>query len=306
MLYKDGDFIESLLMIRRYYRHFVKIDCCGLRIFESGKAQRCELDFCRLPFVGVIDYQDIGIAFLSGFVGYVGPEVFFVETGGYVGFKIPERVREGQLLAQTRIGIVRIFEYMGAQAVATLSREEYLILEEHSNVKHEYYAGTILAMAGASYEHVTIVNNLTGHLFAALKGGCRTLGSDMRVRIDEEDSYIYPDLTVLCGAANLTMERPPALLNPNIIFEVLSSSTEADDRFLKLPVLMQIPDLQEIVLVGSQRRSIEHYVRRGSDWVVLPVLLQAEHVLKLATVDVRLPLSEIYEGVDFSAPAVQA
>jgi Uma2 family endonuclease len=116
---------------------------------------------------------------------------------------------------------------MGAQAVATLFPQEYLEMEATSTIKHEYYNGVLVAMAGASYEHNLITENLKGNLFSLLKGKpCRTLGSDMRVKLNEEGSYIYPDITVFFGAPNLTLETPSSLLNPTLIVEVLSTSTE--------------------------------------------------------------------------------
>ena len=192
---------------------------------------------------------------------------------------------------------------MGAVATAFVSREVYLDTEAESIEKHEYFGGKVVAMAGASYEHILITGNLSYYIGDALRkkgGGCKTLGSDMRVRMDETDSYIYPDLTVICGAANLSFERPPALLNPLIIIEVLSASTDSKDRHMKLPRLMRKEGLQEIVFVSAQQIAVEHYVRQGRNWIVMPPLSELEDVLDLPAVDANLTLADIYKDVVFS------
>jgi len=192
---------------------------------------------------------------------------------------------------------------MGLAAVATLTPAEYLEVEANSTMKHEYFDGYIVAMAGASYAHNLIFKNTYGQLSSLLKGkGCNPFGSDLRVQIDE-NSFIYPDITVICKAPNLTFSNPPNLLNPSLIVEILSASTEADDRFLKLPRLMQMATLNEIVFISSERMAIEHYVRRGTEWVVTPLGPGPDSILTLSSLSISIPIADIYEEVDFTPAA---
>jgi Uma2 family endonuclease len=134
----------------------------------------------------------------------------------------------------------------------------------------------------------------------------RSSGSYTDVNVDDVTvrvRFIYPDITVICEAPNLTFSNPPNLLNPSVIFEILSPSTEADDRFLKLPRLMQMATLNEIVFISSERMAIEHYVRRGTEWVVTPIGPGPDSTLTLSSLSISIPIADIYEEVDFTPAA---
>src|SRR5262245_17637844 len=118
---------------------------------------------------------------------------------------------------------------------------EYLVKERAAEFKSEYYRGEMFAMAGASYEHTVICANLVQELGSQLKGSqCRTLSQDMRVKVSASGLYTYPDVIVLCGPPELEDEQGDTLLNPRVIVEVLSDSTERYDRGAKFRQYQQI------------------------------------------------------------------
>ncbi len=120
---------------------------------------------------------------------------------------------------------------MSVQLKPFLSPQEYLTLERQAETKSEYYAGEVFAMAGASRKHNTIVPNLLYLLVGQLKGrSCEVYNSDMRVKVSVTGLYTYPDLTVVCGKPRFDDDQEDTLLNPTVIVEVLSKSTEAYDR----------------------------------------------------------------------------
>jgi len=178
------------------------------------------------------------------------------------------------------------------------SPEEYLERERGAETKSEYLDGEILAMAGASRAHNLIVGNLVGELRARLRGRpCEVYPSDMRVRVRETGLYTYPDVTVVCGAPELQDAHQDTLLNPTLLIEVRSPSTEQDDRGWKGAHYRRLPSLLEYVLVRQDEPSIERYRRHGErEWLITEVEGLGETV-ELASVGVTLPLEEIYERV---------
>ncbi len=120
---------------------------------------------------------------------------------------------------------------MSSQPKSVVTLEEYLTAERQGSQKHEYLGGEVFAMSGASFAHVAIVANLTGHLFAQLQEHpCRAFSSDLRVKISRTGLYTYPDVVVVCDPPQFDDEQNDTLLNPRLITEVLSPSTETYDR----------------------------------------------------------------------------
>ena len=151
---------------------------------------------------------------------------------------------------------------MSSQAKQQYTPEEYLALERQAQYKSEYYAGEIFAMAGASRWHNLIVANVIGELSLQLKGRpCTTYPSDMRVKISPTGLYAYPDVTVVCGDAQVEDTQQDTLLNPTLIVEVLSESTEAYDRGSKFAHYRKLASLLEYVLIAQTKSHVEHYVR---------------------------------------------
>ena len=177
--------------------------------------------------------------------------------------------------------------------------EEYLSLERQAPFKSEYVDGTIVAMAGASREHNLIGANLVRRLGNQLDGRpCETYSNDMRVLVSRTGLYTYPDVVVVCGEALFLDKDEDTLLNPTVIAEVLSPSTEAYDRGKKFGHYRRLESLREYVVVAQDEVLVEHYVREGEIWH-LTDLRSMDDTLSLASIDCHIPLREIYARVRF-------
>ena len=182
-----------------------------------------------------------------------------------------------------------------------MAPEEYLAFEREAEDKHEFWDGEIVAMAGASPEHNAICFNLAASLGVQLRGsGCRGFTSDQRVRIPLENRYVYPDLTFVCGQAVVEDDDAHTLTNPTLIVEVLSPTTEDDDRGRKLFGYRTLPSLSGYLLVAQDRTWIEYWSRQdGGRWLVTEID-DPVATLELPEIGCELPLTEIYEGVDLT------
>jgi len=188
---------------------------------------------------------------------------------------------------------------MGAvRAVRYISEAEYLQTERQASAKSEYLAGQVRAMAGASYAHNRLCTNIAANLHFALRNKpCVVLSSDMRVKIADVNAYFYPDVVIVCGQPQFEDEQEDNLLNPTVVIEVLSPSTESFDRGEKFAAYQRIPTLREYLLVAQDRIQVEHYIRQpGGEWQLTEYTDQAQNV-HLASVGVDLPVELIYEGV---------
>ena len=191
---------------------------------------------------------------------------------------------------------------MAVQPTPPMTPEEYLAFDRASETKHEYFDGEIVAMAGASYAHNLIVMNTGASLHAQLRGRpCRVLPSDLRLFMQMTNSFFYPDLTVVCGQPQFGYGSPDTLLNPAIVIEILSPSTEGDDRGRKFQQYRTIESLQEYLLIAQGTPRIEHFVRQTSDLWLFSESVGMEATAHLPTIDCALPLADVYQDVDFSA-----
>ncbi|MBY0514387.1 MAG: Uma2 family endonuclease [Gemmataceae bacterium] len=187
-----------------------------------------------------------------------------------------------------------------------LTAAEYLEIERAAEFKSEFYNGEMypmqgpggpLGMAGARFDHNRVKDNLVQEFGSRLKGGpCRTLSSAMKVKVDRTGLYTYPDVVIYCGTPELEDDRRDTLLNPRVIFEVLSPSTEKYDRGTKFRHYQQIPSLAEYVLVSPDEAVCEHFVRQPTGSWLLTTVTGLDGELALATVEARVPLAEIYSG----------
>lgn len=184
---------------------------------------------------------------------------------------------------------------------AYISPREYLTIERGSEEKHEYYEGEVVTMNGASLAHNDIVANLIGELVYYLKSSpCRPLPSSMRVCNPSAETYMYPDVVIVCGKPQLEDGNFDSLKNPSVIFEVLSPSTEKNDRGRKFYFYKQIPSLQEYILIDSNRQLIEIFRKQAdASWHKESIIDPADF-LNISTVNLRLPMKEVYRNVDFS------
>jgi Uma2 family endonuclease len=167
---------------------------------------------------------------------------------------------------------------------------EYLALEGVAESRHEFMDGDIIGMAGAELQHNLIAENVKRALGNALENQpCLVIGSDQRLKVEATHEYFYPDAMVTCLGPRLAEPAPRSLLNPQVVIEVLSPSTEARDRGRKWLAYQTISSLTDYVMLGSEMRRVEHY-RRASDgsWILRAhtegaFTLSSGTVLELAT-----------------------
>ncbi|MDX1993958.1 MAG: Uma2 family endonuclease [bacterium] len=191
---------------------------------------------------------------------------------------------------------------MAALPKQRYSPQEYLALDRASEFKHEYVNGEVFMMTGASREHNAITFNIAGALRTQLRGKpCQGYVNDMRVRI-EGKRYAYPDVVVVCGTPEFEDAEVDTLLNPTVIIEVLSPSTEAYDRGTKFKKYREMPTLQEIVFVAQDAPHFEHYKRNElGEWVLADVMgLEADS--HFPSINCTLHLGDVYDNVGFDAP----
>jgi Uma2 family endonuclease len=188
---------------------------------------------------------------------------------------------------------------MSTQAKSLLTPAEYLAIERKAEFRSEYHQGEMFAMAGGTEAHTMLIDNLIIQLGPELRGGpCRAYSNNMRVQVSAGGVYMYPDVVVGCGERQFLDERRDTLLNPTLILEVLSESTEAYDRGKKFGHYRTLESLQEYVLVSSDRVQVECYRRQpGGQWL-LTAANNLQDTIHLASVDCEIPLAEIYEGIE--------
>lgn len=146
-----------------------------------------------------------------------------------------------------------------------ISPDEYLFFERSSDEKHEYYDGYVKTMTGARLKHNQIAGNLFAEIGNFLKGKeCQVLPSDMRVSTPNRDAYIYPDATIVCGEPELEDDQFDTLVNPTVVFEIWSPSTQKNDVGYKLLYYKNIPSLKEYVMIASAKRFAQA-VRKQQD-----------------------------------------
>ena len=182
----------------------------------------------------------------------------------------------------------------------TMTVEEYFRFEESSPIKHEYVAGEVYAMSGATARHNTIAGNIFTRLFAAADDGpYRTFMSDMRVEVADE-KYYYPDVAVVCTPI---AELDIVARGPCLVVEVTSPSTARIDRGEKLDAYKQIPTLRAYLIVDHRRRRVERHWRQEptSAWLRDEVIGEAETPIPVPCVDPSLTLDAIYRRVDLPA-----
>jgi Uma2 family endonuclease len=196
---------------------------------------------------------------------------------------------------------------MATQPKSQLTPEEYLEIERKAEFKSEYFQGEMFAMSGARYAHIGIVANAVASLHQQLRQRpCRPLSSDMRVRVTPTGLYTYPDVVIVCGEPQFLDNTFDTLLNPTVIIEVLSESTEAYDRGQKFEQYRSLESLAEYVMISSQRVGVERYTRQpDGSWNYI-AKASLEDSLDLPSVGCHLLLADLYEKVDFTPPQAAA
>ncbi len=195
---------------------------------------------------------------------------------------------------------------MTAQPEHYVTSAEYLAFERTSDQKHEYLAGTIYAMAGGSARHNRIAGSTYAILYMQLRQRhCTVYQSDMRVKVMQTGLYTYPDITIICGNEQYEDEKEDTLLNPMIIIEVLSPSTEKYDRGKKFQQYRTILSLREYILIAQDSYHIERFARQSDNTWVLSEANNREDSIEITTIQCTLRLEEVYEKVTFPSTAAE-
>ena len=184
--------------------------------------------------------------------------------------------------------------------VPSLSAVEYLHIERAATYRSEFFRGEMFAMAGGSPKHSRIKTNVLTELNTRLKGKpCVPYDSDLRIRC-RTGLYTYPDASVICGELEFDDEHKDTVLNPTLIVEVLSKTTEAYDRGKKFDHYRTIPSLREYVLVSQDEPMVQRFLRNDDDTWTLTAVSGLERSLLLNSIGVELPLAEVFDRVDFT------
>lgn len=183
-----------------------------------------------------------------------------------------------------------------------ITPEEYLKAERIAEARHEYFAGEIVAMAGTSRRHSQIVSNILYRLRLKLDGKpCEVHVSDLRLRIDADGTYTYPDISVTCGEPEFEDKELDTLLNPTVLIEVLSKPTEDRDRGGKFESYHKLPSLTDYVLVSQERRLVEHRARQSENTWLMNIIEGANGILRLDSLGCDLTLADVYERVELDS-----
>lgn len=179
--------------------------------------------------------------------------------------------------------------------------EQYLEIERKAEFKSEFLDGQIYAMAGASPEHSAITFNLSVEVGIQLRGkACQGFSSDMKIRTSHKGLFSYPDLSVVCDEPAFHDEKRDVLINPKVIFEVLSPSTEAFDRGAKFLRHQVIDTFNDYVLIAQDEPRVEHFIRQADGGWLLYIVRGLESKLHIASIDCTISLAALYDKIKFA------
>ncbi len=186
------------------------------------------------------------------------------------------------------------------QTRSYLSEADYLSFERQAEEKHEYYKGGIFAMSGASFEHNIIEDNIRGELYNFLKGtNCRSVGSNLRVSVQANSLYTYPDVLVICGKPEFIDNEFDTVLNPTLIIEILSASTAGYDKGIKFELYREIPSLKEYIAIDSTKIHIEQFINNDNKTWTLQEYKSSEISFVIACINMPVLVADWYNGVEF-------
>lgn len=189
---------------------------------------------------------------------------------------------------------------MTPQPKRYITEEAYLEFERSSTIKHEYFHGEIYAMTGGTEAHNLLAGNAHSSLLVQLRRRpCKVYNSDQRVKVIATGLNTYPDVTVVCGQAQFTDRPRQTLINPTVIIEVLSPSTERYDRGMKFQQYRSIPTLQAYLLISQDEYRIEQYSRQENGEWLLREAVGPEAQLTIQALDCVLTLEDVYDKVEF-------
>jgi len=193
-----------------------------------------------------------------------------------------------------------------AQNLARLSEADYLRAERQAESRSEYFQGEVFAMAGGNSAHSSIAGNVLAGLWNQLKAtDCVIYNSDMEVKVEATGLLTYPDVSVACGERRFLDEHEDVLLNPILIVEVLSDSTEGYDRGKKFENYRQIPSFQEYLLVSQKEPRVEQFIRQANGEWILKEAVGLEAEVKLPSLCIALRLAEVFAKIKFTPVALR-
>lgn len=176
--------------------------------------------------------------------------------------------------------------------------EEYFSLEEKAEYRSEYEDGEIIAMAGGSLNHARIIRNIDRAFGRKLKQSCESLTTDVKVHVEDYRKFYYPDILVICGEPELFQKRNDTIINPILVIEVLSNSTEAKDRGEKMLAYRTLESLREYVLVSQNKAIVEQYtINKEGNWMH-KATIGLKGIVKFESIEIELALSEIYQRIE--------
>ena len=189
---------------------------------------------------------------------------------------------------------------MASRAPTVFTEREYLALEAASDTKHEFVDGKIVSMAGASPAHNALAAKATIALGIASRGKpCLPLSSDQRVHVPATGLYTYPDVVLACGERRYKTDQPPSsLLNPTVIVEVTSDTTEDFDRGKKFLHYQSIAELRDYVIVSHLESRVDHYRRSENGEWILASHTTGEARITLSGIEGSFSVADLYDGVD--------
>jgi Uma2 family endonuclease len=191
---------------------------------------------------------------------------------------------------------------MTTQTVTHVTPDEYLAAERLSDYRSEYLDGGVYPMTGASVTHSQIVLNVATELHMQLRTGpCRLFVTDLKVRMPDSRKFFYPDVVAICGDLQFHDDRRDIILNPDLVIEVLSPSTEAFDRGAKFEAYRTMESLKEYVLVSQVKPLVEQFTRNGDGKWTYVAAEGLESSLALPSIGCTLNLSAVYDKVDFNS-----
>jgi len=174
---------------------------------------------------------------------------------------------------------------------------EYLKNEKQAECKSEYYHGEIFAMTGASVNHNLISTNIIAMLVNSLKKPCLVFPGDIKVEIDEAHHYVYPDVSVVCDDIQYGAGRNDVILNPIVIFEILSESTKDYDRGTKFAAYRRLDSLVNYIIIDQYDIQVENFTRKGNALWELMLYHNIDDRLVIPSIDVALELKAIYKNI---------
>lgn len=182
-------------------------------------------------------------------------------------------------------------------ATKYVSIEDYLVAEEASEVKHEYYKGEVFAMAGGSIAHNRIVRNVLASLDNFLRGkGCEVFPSNLKVHNEANTLFTYPDISIVCGKPERWNKRNDTITNPVVLIEVLSKSTQGYNRG---HLYRSIPSVKEYILISSTEVLVERYTKQATGFWNFRETANPEDSFHVETINFSCPIKELYRNVEF-------